>query len=534
MTKKRLLAVYVFLLMAFSVILGRLYLIAGDAAYAQTAEKQTVTTVDLGNRRGNLYDTNGVPLTGYQKQFYALSIPGESSYAQLFSHTDAKGQALLYQKRNATAPFLVPVDQDLTSQGIYTYELPERYLPQPIAPHLLGYLDQTGHGIAGLEAAYDDLLYAGGGETSVHCVTTAQGQLLRGQEPMVERTQGTGNGLRLTLDQRIQRICEGTAQQSMTSGCILVLETDTGKVRACVSMPEFDPNDLQKSIQANDTSLLNRAFCPFNVGSVFKPVLAAAALERGIGWYSTDCEGYIDLNDHIYRCAKGVAHGELDLQGALEESCNCYFIELGQKLGGKSIQQMAQNMGFGQPQFIGGGLKSQAGNLPNEEQLEDLGQLASVSFGQGQLMATPLQVAGMMNALALDGIYTAPSFLEAVIQEDTGKVVQELYDPQVHRVIRSKTAGKLRRMLVGVVEEGIGHDAKPTRGGAGGKTGTAQTGRFTEDEKELMNFWFAGFYPAVQPQYTIVVLQDDQTEPQVSSAAIFAQVCNAISYLQDG
>lgn len=531
MTQRRLLVVYTTLLCMLTVVIGRLYLLAGNSAYKNAAQNQMVTTLTLDAPRGNFYDTEGVLLTGYQKKYYALSVPGESGYAQLFQYAVPSEQAKLYQRRNSTQPFLVQVDRDLSDQGIYTYTIPERTLPQPIAPHLLGYLNGSGHGIAGLEEAYDDLLFYTGESGCIQCVTTAQGHLLK-NGPRYLPAQGDQKALRLTLDSRIQRICEGTAQQSMNSGCILVLESDTGKVLASVSAPGFDPDNLTQSIQADDTSLLNRAFCPFNVGSVFKPVLASAALENNLDRYICDCKGYVDLNHHIYRCAKGIAHGKTDLKNALEQSCNCYFIELGLKLGPELLYRMAQNMGFGQAQFIGGGLKSQAGNLPKLEQLHDLGQLASVSFGQGQLMATPLQVAAMMNTIAQDGVYTSPSFLEAVIQEQNGKVIKNLYDPQVHRAISVKNAKRLQKMLIAVVEEGIGDEAKPTQDGAGGKTGTAQTGRFTKDKQEKMNYWFAGFYPAQQPQYTIVVLQDDQTEPKVSSAAIFSQICNAISYLR--
>ncbi len=80
--------------------------------------------------------------------------------------------------------------------------------------------------------------------------------------------------------------------------------------------------------------------------------------------------------------------------------------------------------------------------------------------------------------------------------------------------------------------EGTGREAAPIHGDAAGKTGTAQTGQFTPDGEEKMNLWFAGFCPADQPQYTVVVLQDGQTNPEVSSAAIFAQVCEALWLLE--
>ena len=89
----------------------------------------------------------------------------------------------------------------------------------------------------------------------------------------------------------------------------------------------------------------------------------------------------------------------------------------------------------------------------------------------------------------------------------------------------------LLAMLEQTVAEGTAQDASGLPGGAAGKTGTAQTGQFTAEGKERMNLWFAGFYPAEDPQYTIVVLQDGQTQAAVSSAAVFAQLCTALHWL---
>lgn len=533
MTQKRLAALFGAVLLAFSVVMGRLYLLAQNQEYAQTAQAQTVTTLTLENSRGNLYDCNGTPLTGYGQEYYALSIPGESSYAELFQYVPYSEQAYLYEKRNALAPFLVKVDRDLTDQGIYTYSVPNRYCPLPLAEHLIGYLSGDGSGVAGLEQAFDELLSNGQSTKEIQCVTTAQGSLLAGTEPELLQTQEEGQGVMLTLDTATQRVCEAVAQQTMQTGCILVLDVATAKVRASVSVPEFDPDNVQESLQNDGSPFLNRVLCQYNVGSVFKPVLAAAALERGIGWYSMECEGVITIGDHDYHCALDRAHGLMNIRGALEKSCNCFFIDLGMQLGGSRVAEMARQFGFGQTVYLAGGLKSAQGVVPEEETLEDLGQLANFSFGQGQLMAAPVQLAAAYNTLAANGVYRSPSFLEAVIDENSGEVSRELYQPETRQVVSKSTAETLCDMLAGVVNEGIGAEAAPQNGTAAGKTGTAQTAVFDEEGREEMNYWFAGFYPAQDPIYTIVVLQDGTPEPQTSSAAIFAKVCDGLFWLQN-
>ena len=162
------------------------------------------------------------------------------------------------------------------------------------------------------------------------------------------------------------------------------------------------------------------------------------------------------------------------------------------------------------------------------QELAQSGQLANFSFGQGSLLATPMQVAALFNTFAADGVYRAPYVLQATLDETTGQPVENLSHPRGRRVIPAQSAALLRTMLVQVVQQGTAQDAAGLSGGAGGKTGTAQTGQFRDGE-ELKNYWFAGFYPAEKPRWTIVVMQDAQTEPEVSSAAIFARLCDALS-----
>ena len=139
-----------------------------------------------------------------------------------------------------------------------------------------------------------------------------------------------------------------------------------------------------------------------------------------------------------------------------------------------------------------------------------------------------MQVAALFNTLAADGVYRAPYVLQATLDETTGQPVETLSHPRGQRVIPAQSAALLRAMLVQVVQQGTAQDAAGLSGGAGGKTGTAQTGQFTPEGTERCNLWFAGFWPAEKPRYTIVVLQDGAIHTAYSGAAIFAQVCAAL------
>lgn len=526
MSLRRLYGLCAVLVLLAGVVLCRTYWVGQQTAYAASAGGQSVQTLALPRARGDFYDRTGRRLTGLSPRYYALCLPGDAGYTALFPYVPYAEQSLLYERRNLASPFLIQVDRDLTAQGITTCTVPQHF-GGSTAAHLLGYLDSEGRGVSGLEKAYDDLLTASGDARVVTCFMTAQGRLLTDTSPLVAvETPGTGQGVRLTLDADLQRACEGLATMYLPRGCLVVMDTATGEVLASVSMPSFDPQNVAASIAANDTSLLNRPLRAFSAGSVFKVVLAAAAYESGLDWYTHDCTGEVEVAGQTYRCALGRAHGVVNLRGALEQSCNCYFIALGQLLGGQAILNAAQSFGLGTPALLAPGLKSAAGELPSAADLQNAGSLASLSFGQGGLTVTPLQVTAMFNAIASGGVYHSPCIVSSI----TGGT-QVPQQPQPAAACSPAVARVLQSMLATVVRSGIGGDAQPHTGTAAGKTGTAQTGQFDADGRELLHYWFAGFYPADAPRYTITVLQDSQQKPQTSSAALFAQVADALAVL---
>ena len=159
--------------------------------------------------------------------------------------------------------------------------------------------------------------------TEVRCAMNARGGFIESDAPYLVESPGTGAGVMLTLDSSIQRACEAVGIEMVDKGCIVVLDAPTGRVRASVSLPLYDPENVAASIARQDTSLVNRALSAYNVGSVFKPLLAAAALEQGISAQETyECTGSIEVGGHVYRCAYGRGHGTVDMKTALEQSCN--------------------------------------------------------------------------------------------------------------------------------------------------------------------------------------------------------------------
>ena len=164
--------------------------------------------------------------------------------------------------------------------------------------------------------------------------------------------------------------------------------------------------------------------------------------------------------------------------------------------------------------------------FPSEQTLKNEGALANISIGQGELLASPVALITLYQAIAGDGSYYMPSVVEKTVKDG----VQKHYDyGEKTRIMKESTAKELREYLKSVVTSGTGTQAAPTLTTAAGKTATAQTGRYYDDGSEITNSWFCGFFPADEPQYIMVVMSDSKL--QQSTASIFAQIADKISVL---
>lgn len=532
---KRVLAMVGLFLLLFSVCEARLYVLALDTDAYAAVQRQTSWSAQLTNGRGMICDHNFQPLTNLTNRYVAVISSGTRDYLELFDATLQEDRPLLYSGVGKSTPFLVRLNSTVENrEDVFSYT--QRYADVPLALHVIGYCNSDGVGVTGLERAFNDYLTDGEDALSVFCSTNAMAQADGTQLPWLDSVQGTGNALQLSLDRAIQRVCEDVACDTITTGAIVVMECRTGRIKASVSMPQYDPEDVQKSIEAQDTALINRAFSSYNVGSVYKPLLAALALEQGFDPMAEyECTGEIEVDGHIYHCAYQKGHGSVNMLKALEDSCNCYFIWLGQQLGGKSIVDYSSLSGLGRATQLGGGYKAGSGNLPDETVLQNSGELAGLCFGQGKLTATPLQLAAAFNVFANNGIYVSPTLVEGEFNSYTGEVTQSFYRPEELQVISEETAAAVRDMLTKVVEEGLGAGAAIPEASVAGKTGTAQTGRTRKNEDgtetEIYESWFVGFYPAQNPQYTIAVMMDSTDRMGEAVAPVFGKVCRALYYL---
>ena len=282
----------------------------------------------------------------------------------------------------------------------------------------------------------------------------------------------------------------------------------------------------------SNSPLLNKALQSYEPGSVIKPLWAAVLLENG---YSPDkiyeCTGTVTVNGHEYHCANNKAHGYVNMQQALTVSCNCYFINAGIDDKAGEFYKMAQQISLGKAIQLTEGYYTKNGYFPDKEELDNLGQLASVSFGQGKMLLTPVHVLAYMNVFANNGVYVQPQTVQGIYNADTKELIKNLYCYDDKQTISVKTAHQIKEMLKNVVEEGAMQRAKPNYLSAGGKTGTAQTGKYNENGSEILTAWFCGFYPYDNPQYTICITMYNGGESTRTAAPVFKKLCDSLYYL---
>ena len=504
----------------------------GSGRFAAGAAQNHSLRLPIAERRGTLYDCNGLPLVNAVPSLMGAAKPTARALDTLTGILPPQELSALRVRleKGSPAAFVFPQGAQVPQNpDILCLPVWQRYDAQPLAVHLLGYLGADGHGVSGLEKSYDSYLAAQTGRLAVRFPADAQGRVLPGGAAEIENTgYDSAAGLQLTLDRRIQQITqEAMAQPHIRAGAAVVLDCRSGAVRAMVSTPGFHPERVGESLTAQDAPLINRAILPAAVGSVFKPILAAAALENGIPIQQEFvCTGEVRVGDTVFRCHKREGHGVLDMRGAVAESCNPYFIQLMQRLTPQQILPAVRGAGFGQQTPLAPELTSAAGILPNEAELLLPAALANFSFGQGRLLATPLQLAAAFACIAADGLYHTP-YLTQVFLDKNGQPEAPYSAIPPEQVLRPETAQTLRSLLISAVEEGSGKRAKPAQGGAGGKTATAQTGVFVNGDEQV-NSWFVGFFPAEKPQYVIAILVEQGSSGGIDCAPVFQAIADRI------
>ena len=525
---KRIVALFSVLILLFSAVIWRLSWLSRKEDFAQAANQQSTYTLEVSQSRGMIYDCQCQSLVNDSFHYMAAVLPNNESAAALRSQFASAD--LWREKMNSRVPFLTEVNTDaVRGEGVEVFSVPDRYSMDYTAPHIVGYVDADGVGQTGIERIFNDFLKSVGEKVKVRYQIDAMGRALSGNGIEILQEGNRSDGVVLTLYKGLQQACERILSGAEVNGAIVVMDLADGGLRAVASAPGFDPRNVAESMNNPDSPLVNRAFGAYAVGSTFKLLVAATALEQGVSPEQTYvCSGWLDINGQIFKCNQLAGHGEIDMEQAITHSCNCYFIQLAQQIGAQNLRDMAVRFGFSKADLLADTLQTASGNLPDAQQLENSAELANFGFGQGLLTATPIQICKMIATIADGGKLLSPYLVQGIY---LGGVLQQETSFSTNRVISEKTANLLRKFMQTVVVEGSGQLATPKTGGAGGKTASAQTGIYDEKEGEIVHAWFGGFYPAEDPQFAIVVFVENGQSGNRVAAPLFAQVADSLSGL---
>lgn len=536
---KKAYALFFVLLLLLAAACVSMLTVSGGAEYVAAMAGQSLYRLDVAKSRGAIYDCNLKPLVGGSRKQVAAVAPTIEAIGALEKATGGKYRDRLAEALRDGKPFLLELEAGtrvLTPDipGVDIFSVPERYSDNQPAPHVIGYLDSLGSGVSGVELAMNDALESRRGEAAVLYQVDALGRVVAAEEREVTDTlENSRGGVALTIDQRIQALAE-EAGASLDKGAVVITETPGCEIRALASFPSFSPTDLAAAAQREDGPLLNRAFCAYAPGSVFKLVPAAVALESGTQDRKIQCTGAVNAGGLLFHCYGGIPHGEVDLELALEKSCNCYFITAVRSLGGQGVLSMAYNLGLGAEEEFGRGLFSAAGTLPASRSLENVRALANFSFGQGEVTTTPVQLCAMINAIASGGVYSSPKLLLGTVSPEKELTVSHPVTETTREVMKASTAEALQEAMEKAVDSGTAKPGRPGNCIAGVKTGTAQTGQY-ENGKELLHFWYCGYVKSREadsaPRYCITVLCESTPDDQGVTAKVFRQLAEKLGEL---
>jgi len=532
--RTRVLIVAAILAVAFGGLVARLFQlqVLRYGELTALAERQYSRTVVLHAQRGAIVDRHGAPL--------ATSSPAES----LFAHPKSVGDPVRVAAR--LAPILEMPERELhaalvsgrsfvwvrrrvppaTAMAIKALREPGLdFVPEPLrlypnrelAAHVIGFVGVDG-GLEGVERARDAELRGASGKAISG--RDALGRDVDG--PRILKSPAAGQGVMLTLDTNIQYIAEREIDAAFRrtgakAAMAVVMEPRTGDVLAIAIRPTFNPNTYT-DVRAREY-WRNRAITdPFEPGSTFKVILAAAALEEGV--VSPDSRFYGE--NGAITIARTTIHdwkryGWLTFSEVLQNSSNVGSIKIGLSLGASRYYRYMTAFGFGAP--TGVDLAGESRGLLRDPGRWSALSLPTMSLGQ-EVSVTALQMVTAFGAIANGGTLMRPRMVRAIFDAD-GREVRRFDPTPVRQVISKQTAQTLSRILVRVVEDGTGHNAAIAGYEVGGKTGTAQkldpaTRRYSRAPGVLS---FVGFAPVDAPRFVMLVMLDEPKNEKWGSEA---------------
>jgi cell division protein FtsI/penicillin-binding protein 2 len=513
------------LLFAISLIvrLADLQIIQHESLLAKS-EKQSQGTLKTHFGRGDIFDRNGNELATNLEVESVFVIPQEvrdrkytsrvlasalnQNYNRIYKEVSSKKQ-FTWIKRKVPADEIIHLKKSALS-GVHFRSEQKRFYPKrELAANVIGFVGTDDLGLAGIEHTYQEKLK--GIVYSQSIEQDGKGRKIQALNNLSRSSLGNYD-LMLTLDEVIQFTTEHHLKKQVDrykadSGMAVVMDPYSGEIYAMANVPQFNPNNFNAF--PRETWKNNAVVSSYEPGSIFKPIVAAAAIDKGVAqpYDKFFCEnGSFKVGKNKIGEAENHKFGSLTMKEIIAKSSNIGVIKIAQKLGKNSFYEYIQKFGFGERSGVRlPGVSS--GLLGKRDSWTDY-SLASISFGH-EIAVTPLQMVAALGAIANGGTLMEPHITKALMRD--GKTVEQIKPKKIRRVISKKTSRQMMEILKFVVKEGTGKNAAVEGFDVAGKTGTAQkyiTKTKSYSKTEFVSS-FIGYAPADAPRLVILVMIDN-------------------------
>ncbi len=553
-----------------STLVGRMYYlqVVESKRYKTLADENRINLRLLAPPRGRIVDRFGRAMADNQQNYRAVVIPEQAGdlsitldlLSKIIPMADKDWRRILREAKRKRAFVPITVRENLSWGDVARIEVNTPDLPGVLidvgqsrnyiygseATHVMGYVAAVSEkeitddpllelpgfriGKAGIEKVYDMQLRGAGGSSQVE--VNALGRVIR----ELARQEGQpGNEVRLTINLDLQRFVSKLLGNESAS--VVVVDVHSGDVLAMVSSPSFDPNMFNKGLdQAQWDTLIHNEKSPltnkaisgqYSPGSTFKMAVALAALEKGSITPETKihCSGSTKLGNAEFHCWKRGGHGSVNMEEAIEQSCDVYFYETARRAGIDRISAMGERLGMGKSLNLGlpgekhGLMPTRKWKMGALSEPWQMGETMIAGIGQGYVLTTPLQLAIMTSRIANGGFQVSPRLVIDEKTEDAPDDETELKSIGVAPEYLQIVKNGMNRVVNG--EKGTAKRSRISKAGMemAGKTGTVQvrrisklereTGVLKNDElpwKERDHALFVGYGPVENPRFAVSVV----------------------------
>lgn len=560
---KRILIMAVVIIFLMTTTVARVFyltIVRGEEL-SEKAETQQLKDTEITAMRGTIYDSNGNVLAQSASVWNVFIDPLNikdkqrdlivDEFANLFGY-DADEKKEFYDRTNQQNHYeLVEkkvennikeklskfVSKNELGGCIGTEQTTKRYYPYgTLASSVIGFTGADDQGLSGIEAYYDEQLTGTNGRI-ITAKDAKSNNIANDYETSIAATDG--DSIVLTINQTIQYYLEKGLRETMNEyqakGAYgVVMNCNTGAVLAMSSLPDYDCNEPYKLTYSKDKKAIKKLsdktakqeaesaavqnqWRNFTVsdtyvpGSVFKTFVASAALEENVVNLNTtyNCTGSIQVDKYKMKCHYHPGHGTQTLTQGLENSCNPFFITIGQKLGVHNYFKYFDAFGFTQKTNID--LPGEASPQYYKEDQYGIVELSSASFGQTNSL-TPIQVCTGLCAIANGGKLLQP-YLVSSIADANGKTVKKTQTKEIRQVISADTSEKVRKMMKSVVDNGTGKNGYVAGYSVGGKTGTStKLGESKNGEGDKYIVSFGAIAPSDDPEIAMLIIVDEPNQ----------------------